>query len=96
MPPSSTVAGTQPLASASTLDAVVNLEEGLPLEVEISPKSSAGILIGFIKAVYIERQPFAADVVLEEEDASKLLSCPTQRHAQSPPPANATSASERK
>jgi hypothetical protein len=44
------------------------------LEVEDSPDSFAGILIGFDKAMDVERRLLVADVVLEG-DASKLQDC---------------------
>jgi hypothetical protein len=74
VPPLSTTAGTRPLASVPTWDAIVDLEQGLPLEVQVSTDSFAGILIGFDKAMDVERRLLAADVVLEL-DASKLQHC---------------------
>jgi hypothetical protein len=73
------------------LDAVVDLEGGLPLEVEISPKSFARVWIGFVEALDVRRQSLAADVVLDE-DASQLQSCLTKQLIQSSPPSNATTA----
>jgi hypothetical protein len=48
------------------MDAVVDLEGGLPLEVEVLPEILVGILIGLVKAMD-DGGPFAADVVLEED-----------------------------
>jgi hypothetical protein len=69
------------------MEAVVGLEEGLPLEVEISSESFAGNLIGLVKGMDVD-QHFAADVVLAI-DASKLLSYLTRHLSQPPSPANA-------
>jgi hypothetical protein len=55
------------------MEAVVDLEEGLPLEVEISSESSVGNLIGSVQAMDVD-QHFVADVVLAI-DASELPSC---------------------
>jgi hypothetical protein len=63
--------GTRPLAAASKWDAVADLEQSLPLEVEDSPDSFPDILIGFDEAMDVERHLLVADVVLEG-DASKL------------------------
>jgi hypothetical protein len=76
------------------MEAVVDLEEGLPLEVEISPESSAGNLTGSVKGMDVE-QHFTADVVLTV-DASGLLSCLMRHLSQPPSPANATAAPERR
>jgi hypothetical protein len=74
VPPLSTAAGTRPLASIPTWDTIVDLEQGLPLEVQVSSDSFAGILIGFDEAMDIKRRLLAADAVLEL-DASKLQYC---------------------
>jgi hypothetical protein len=70
------------------MDAVVDLEEGLPLEVEHSPENFAGILIGLVKAMD-DGRPYAADVVLIVV-ASSLQSCLARHFIQTPPSPDAT------
>jgi hypothetical protein len=76
------------------MNVVVDLEEGLPLEVDHSLEILVGSLIGLVKAVD-DGRPFAADVMLEVV-ASSLQSCLARHSIQTPPSPDATTASKQR